>query len=394
MKSFTQSPTDDAFVQNPYPFYEMAREEAGAMFYWQDYNMPCAVSYAAVWAILKDRRFGREEPAQNISENPPHQADFWAIEKHSLLQLEPPKHTRLRGLILRAFTSRKIAGMGPDIAALAHQMIDQIEGDTFDLIPSFAQQLPAIVIARLLGVPEDRVGDLLAWSHAIVGMYQARRDHTQEVVASKAAQEFSDFLTDYISFRRGRPGDDLITSLIAAEEDGKRLTREELISTCILLLNAGHEATVHTIGNGVKAMLETEYPKDLLAPENIAPLIEEILRFDAPLHMFTRYVYEDVEVGRHTLRAGTQVACLLGAANRDPARWYRADQFDPMRAVQTNASFGAGVHFCIGAPLARLELQIALPILFERCPNLAIENQPRYSNAYHFHGLSSLWVRR
>ena len=356
--------------------------------------MPCALSYSTVWAILRDRRFGRQVPPDLQGNQPAHQADFWAVENHSLLQLEPPGHTRLRGLVLRAFTSRRIAALAPEITSLSHQLIDQIAPDTFDLIPTFAQKLPVIIIARLLGVPEDRADQLLDWSHAMVGMYQAKRTHQDEVAAATAAREFSAFLMDYIEFRRDKPADDLITHLIAAEEEGERLTTAELISTCILLLNAGHEATVHTFGNGVKAMLETGTDHSVLGQDKIAATVEEVMRYDPPLHMFTRYVYEKVDLGHETLLPGTEVACLLAAANRDPARWNQPDVFDPTRSVQTNTSLGAGVHFCLGAPLARLELQIALPILFERCPNLQLAAQPTYANAYHFHGLTELQVTR
>jgi len=394
VKQLGQSPTDTAFVQNPYAFYERARAEAGAVFRWTDYGMPCALSYGAVWAILRDRRFGREVPEDQRGARPPHQAAFWAVEDHSMLELEPPRHTRLRGLVLRAFTSRRIAALGPEITALAHDLVDRIEGDRFDLIPAFATRLPVIVIARLLGVPEDRADDLLGWSNAMVGMYQARRTKADEVAAAHAAAAFAAFLRDYAAFRRDRPADDLITHLIAAEEDGDRLSTEELISTCILLLNAGHEATVHSLGNGVKALLEAGTRPQALSPDRIEATVEEILRYDPPLHMFTRWAYEDVEVGRHLIPKGSQIACLLGAANRDPARWEKAGRFDPARAVQTNASFGAGVHFCIGIALARMELQLALPVLFDRCPRLRLVGVPHYANLYHFHGLESLDLRR
>ena len=394
MLHLTQSPTDPAFVQDPYTFYEAARSQAGAIFHWTDYDMPCAISYAAVWAILRDRRFGREAPDSARGPRPDHQAGFWAVEDHSMLELEPPRHTRLRGLVLRAFTSRRIAALGPEITALSHELIDGFSGDSFDLIPAFAARLPVIVIARLLGVPEDRADDLLAWSNAMVGMYQARRTWAEEVAAAEAARAFSDFLRDYVAFRRDRPADDLITHLIAAEEDGEKLSTEELISTCILLLNAGHEATVHTLGNGVKALLEAGTSPEALGPEQVEATVEEILRFDAPLHMFTRWAYEDIDVGRHVIPKGGQVACLLGAANRDPSRWETADRFDPDRPMQTNVSFGAGVHFCLGAPLARLELQLALPVLFDRCPDMKITETPRYANLYHFHGLGALVLRR
>ncbi|MEE9387800.1 MAG: cytochrome P450 [Paracoccaceae bacterium] len=394
MKSYSQSPTDDAFVQNPYGFYENVRTGGNQLFYWEEFALPCSVSYAANWAILKDRRFGREAPKGREPDKPPHQAGFWAVENHSLLELEPPRHTRLRGLVLRAFTSRRIAELEPEITALCHSLIDAIPDGEFDLLTHFAQKLPVIIIARLLGIPEDRADDLLAWSHDIVGMYQAKRDHAMEVAAAAAATQFADFMRQYIDYRRQRPADDLITHLIAAEEDGEKLSTDELISTCILLLNAGHEATVHSIGNGVAAMLQTGLNPDWLTPDNIDKTVEEIIRFDPPVHMFQRWAYEDIDVGSHTIKTGEKVACILAGANRDPARWTNAGIFDPARPIQTNTGFGAGVHFCIGAPLARLEMRVALPILFDRLPGLKLLVQPRYGQTYHFHGLEALQVKR
>lgn len=310
-----------------------------------------------------------------------------------MLEQEPPNHTRLRGLVLRAFTSRRIAVLGPEIAQLAQELLDKVDPNGFDAINGFATPIPIIIIARLLGIPESHADQLLNWSHAMVGMYQARRTHADEVAAATAAREFSAFLTDFVQFRRQSPADDLITHLIAAEEDGKRLSSQELLTTCILLLNAGHEATVHTIGNGILALLQSGKAAKALTPDQLDATVDEILRFDPPLHMFQRWAYEDIEVGRHTIAAGTKVACLLAGANRDPARWSEAGTFDPFRPVQTHVSFGAGVHFCLGAPLARLELRTALPVLFQRFPNLSLSEPPVYSNSYHFHGLKDLQVK-
>lgn len=391
MQTLSQSPKDPAFVQDPYRFYETARRSKSSLFFWEDYGVPCALSYAAVSAILRDRRFGREAPKDQTVARPDHQAGFWAVEDHSLLELEPPRHTRLRGLVLRAFTSRRIADLGPEIETLSHDLLQNAPADGFDLIDVFAQKLPVIVIARMLGIPEAHCDDLLGWSHDMVRMYQGGRTKKDEIAAATAAWEFSDFLKEYVSYRRSRPADDLITHLIAAEEDGQKLSTSELISTCILLLNAGHEATVHTIGNGVLALLENDKVSSV-HPDGLDRTVEEILRYDPPLHMFQRWAYEDVEIGPHVIPAGGKVACLLAAANRDPSRWSEPDIFDPERPVQTNTSFGAGTHFCIGAPLARLELQAALPALFTRFPNLHLTDPPEFAPTYHFHGLKALRV--
>jgi cytochrome P450 len=384
-----QSPTDPAFVQDPYPFYDHARA-SGDLFFWEDYGLPMAISHRAVSSILKDRRLGREpiEPPAF----PDHVAAFYAVEAHSMLELEPPRHTRLRGLVLRAFTNRRIKALAPEIEALCHSLIDAFPEGEVDLLPAYCQRVPVIVIARLLGVPEQMSNQLLAWSNAMVGMYQARRTRAMEDAAARAAADFAAFMRTYVEERRSRPADDLITHLIAAEAEGEKLTTDELITTCILLLNAGHEATVHTMGNGVKALLENRTPPDALAPDRVEATVEEILRYDPPLHLFTRHVYEEVELFGHRFRRGDQVGCLLAAANRDPAVWPDPARFDPARPVQTNLSFGAGLHFCVGAPLARLELQVALPVLFQRFPALVLAEPPRYANLYHFHGLERLKV--
>ena len=386
MKTLSQSPTAPAFVQDPYPFYEKARA-AGPFFHWAEYNLTCTTSAAATNAIFRDRRFGRESPVP--LQIPDHLAPFYAVEAHSMLELEPPRHTRLRGLVLRAFTSRRIAALGPEITTLSHQLIDGFPGGEFDLLQAFATKLPVIIIARLLGVPEEMAPDLLTWSNAMVGMYMAGRDRAREDRAIAATEAFVAFLRGYVEERRARPADDLITHLIAASDQGDHLTTDELISTCILLLNAGHEATVHTIGNGVKALLETGTAAALVHPE---PAIEEILRYDPALHMFTRWAYEDVEVMGQMFHRGDQVALLLAAANRDPGVWDSPARFNPNRIAKPSATFGGGLHFCVGAPLARLELQRALPILFDRLPRLRLTEPPQYADVYHFHGLKRLLV--
>ncbi len=393
MMTLHQSPTDPDFVQNPYPVYAAAREQ-GALHFWSEYDMPAAFDHETVHALLRDRRFGREIPAELAEPGPTHLTPFLAIEANSLLDAEPPRHTRLRALVLRAFTSRAIGAMAQDIAVLCHGLIDAFPDQDFDVLETYCTQIPVITICRLLGVPENMSAELLNWSHAMVAMYQANRTRDTEEAAALAATEFTVFLRDYIDHRRAAPRDDLITRLIAAEEAGEKLSVDELIGTCILLLNAGHEATVHSLGNGIKTLLETGSGPECLAPNRIDGTVAEILRYDPPLHMFTRYAYETVTVHNHMFQRGDQVALLLGAANRDPAIWTHPDRFDPSRPIASNSSFGGGLHFCVGAPLARLEMQIALPILFQRCPLLRLAERPIYANSYHFHGLTQLIVRR
>ncbi len=388
LSQVTQDPLDIAFVQDPYASYDQWRT-LGPLVHWHEYNMPCAISYAAANAILRDRRFGRM-PLDPVAP-PEHLAPFYDIEAHSMLELEPPRHTRLRNLVLRAFTSRRIAALGPEIKTLCADLLAQLPEGPCDLIADYAQPLPVIIIARLLGVPDSMAPDLLRWSHAMVGMYQAGRTHEDEERAVAASRDFVAFLRDYIDRRRTDPRDDLITHLIAAEEDGQTLSTDEMISTCILLLNAGHEATVHSLGNAIKTLIESGHYGTTPITDT---LVEEALRFDPPLHLFTRHAYEDIEVMGRMIPKGTQIACLLGAANRCPRHWDAPENFDPTRSVKPHLGFGAGLHFCLGAPLARLELRVALDALTRALPRLTLPEPPRYADIYHFHGLSKLMVAR
>ena len=391
MKTFRQSPQDPDFVQNPYAPYARARSE-GPVLYWEDYNMLAAFDAATVQALLRDRRLGREIPADQRQPVPAHLADFHAVDQHSMLELEPPTHTRLRGLVLRAFTSRRIAGLAPEIEAVAAQLLADLPQGPFDLIPAFCTQLPVRIIARLLGVPEAMWPDLLRWSNAMVAIYQVGRTRAVEDAANQAAADFSDFLRGYVDQRRHDPRDDLITQLIATEEAGEKLSTDALIGTCILLLNAGHEATVHALGNGVACALTHQTPLAAFQTDTIAATTEEILRYDPPLHVFERFAYEDINLGGIPLEKGKKIALVLGAAGRDPAVYPDPDRFDPARPVKPHAAFGGGLHFCVGAPLARLEMQIGLRALFDHAPQLRLTEPPRYADSYHFHKLERLMV--
>ena len=387
-----QSPTNDDFVQNPYPFYETCLAKGGKVF-WEDYKMVSLFKYEDVSNILKDRRFGRECPEEKKQDHRKELAPFYELEDHSMLQLEPPKHTRLRGLVLRAFTSRKVNSMAAEIETLCAQLIQKFSSNQVNILNEYANKIPVIIIARLLGVPEEMSDRLLSWSNDMVMMYQARRKAKHEERAIKASKEFSAFMRSYVEERRSKPKDDLITHLISAEENGEKLTTDELITTCILLLNAGHEATVHSLGNGIKVLLENKkITIDWQSEIKINQLIEEILRFDPPLHIFTRYAYEQIDLGDCTLKKGDEVALVLGATGRDRTLWSDPEYFDPNRIVKKNTAFGGGIHFCVGAALARLEMKIALPMLFEKYPKMELAENPRYADVYHFHGLEKLLV--
>ena len=393
------SPTDPDFVQNPYPAYEAIRARC-PLFFWEDYGHWCAASQADVQALFRDRRLGRDvshvttREALGWAPIPEHLVPFYAFEARSMLESEPPVHTRLRGLVNKAFVSRVVERLRPRIARLSHRLIDAFPAGDFDLLPAFAEPIPVTVIAELLGVPAEMAPQLLDWSHRMVGMYQFRRKRQMEDDAVAATLAFTAYLLDLLPARRKRPGDDILSLMLAAEAGGDRLSEDELVTNAILLLNAGHEATVHAIANGTKAILDSGLDPTALfvTPDRIRRSVEELLRFDPPLHMFTRYALEPVEIGGVRLALGDRIGLLIGAANRDPAAYPDPNRLDPERTPSPHTSFGGGIHFCIGAPLARLELEVALPILFERCPSLRLAEAPRYADRYHFHGLEALRV--
>jgi cytochrome P450 len=392
-QSVSLDPCDPSFFQDPYPHYHRIRAEVPA-FKWDDYGHWCFARFDDVNALLRDRRFGRQilhvasREELGWPETPEHLKPFYAFEQHSLLELEPPVHTRLRSLVNRAFLSRQVERLRPVITALANGLINRFkDSGKVELLEAYATPIPVIVICDLLGAPAEMSQQFLSWSHDMVAMYQARRDRAIEDKAVAATVAFSAYMRELIRERRNALGADLLSELIRAETEEGKLSEDELVTTAILLLNAGHEASVHAIGNTAKTLLEHGIRHGIGAGH-----VEEGLRFDAPLHLFTRYALEDLEYAGIKLRKGEVVGLMLGAANRDPARFPDPDRFDPARSPNPHVSFGAGIHFCIGAPLARLEMEIALPLLFERLPHLSLASPPRYRDTYHFHGLERLDV--
>jgi cytochrome P450 len=400
-RTVTLDPRHPPFVEDPYAYYRAIRSVAPA-FFWTDYGLWCFAAHEAVGTLLRDRRFGRaihhvaSRAELGWPEPDPRLAPFDRLERFSMLDLEPPEHTRLRGLVNRAFVSREIVRLEPRIAELAHRLIDGFAGEgTVDLLPRYATEIPLRTIADLIGVPAERRGDLLAWSHAMVAMYRFGRDRAVEERAVAASLAFEAALSDLVAERRRRPREDLLTRLVLARDGGAALTDAEIISTAVLLLNAGHEATVHALCNAVRAFLAHG-----VRPDGSDASVEEALRFDPPLHLFTRYALADLTLESVTgsggepveLRRGDRIGLLLGAANRDGARFAAPDVFDPTRPPGPHVSFGAGIHFCLGAPLARLELKTALPILFGRLPSLRLAAPARYADTYHFRGLEQLLV--
>jgi len=387
-------PRDPTFFADPYAAYVKLHALPGPVF-WEDYGFWCLAQHGLVSAALRDKRLGRQilhvATRQELgwSDRPNHLAGFDAVERHSLLELEPPEHTRLRALVSSAFVSRQVERLAPKIATIAERLIDGFISDgEADLLDAFAARIPVAVIAELVGAACADARRLLDWSHKMVAMYQFSPTREAEYAADGAAQDFADYVRLLVAERRRSPRDDLISQLIAAGSEESRLSEDELVSTVVLLLNAGHEATVHALGNSVKTILEHRADFD-----GSEAAIEELLRFNPPLHLFTRYVLEDLEIKGVALRKGERVGLLLGAANRDPGVFADPNRLDLTRGRNPQIAFGAGIHYCVGAPLARLEMRVALPILLRRLPGLSLAEPPRYRDTFHFHGVEALKAR-
>ena len=386
-----QPPVEKSFVQNPYIFYRQI-QKAGGVCFWKNYDQKAFFNFDTISKVFKDKRFGRELPQsleQPIEKN---LRDFYRVEKNSMLELEGPRHVRLRGLVLRAFTTKNIQKISNDIDTLCANLLDQANENETDLIESYAKKVPVITIARLLGIPEEMSDQLLKWSNSMVALYQADISEKTKKSANQSSREFFEYIERYVAERRSKPADDLITHLINAEQDNEKLNLDELISTCILLLNAGHEATVHTIGNGINALLTNKIDCRFLKEKDWNTLVEEILRYDPPLHIFTRFAYENLKLDDVDISCGEKISLVIGASGQDERRWHNPSEFIPNRRPITHHSFGAGNHFCLGAPLARLEINLALKNLFNKKRQIKITRKPEYANIYHFHGLKSLNV--
>jgi cytochrome P450 len=388
--------TSPEVVADPYPFFAAARAEAAVQWH-EGLGMWLTFTHAAANAVLRTRTLGRIWVPRWPDVQMP---AFELIHRNSLLENEPPIHTRLRRLDAGAFARGHVERLRPRVAEMAERLADDVadagrDGSVVDLIALYAEPLPVQVIAELLGVPDPDRHLLRPWSNAIVKMYEYGVTDVQRDTAERASAEFVQYLRDLLVERRAKPQDDLLTSLLAeTDTDGGRLSEDELITTCTLLLNAGHEATVNVVGNGVTALLRHEDQLARLRADTalVAPAVEELIRFDSPLQLFERTAIEDTPVGDVVVRAGSKVAALLGAANRDPAAFEAPDEFDVGRAENPHLGFGAGIHFCVGAPLARVELQTSLHTLLRRFPRLALHAAPRRRPEFVIRGVESLPV--
>jgi cytochrome P450 len=353
--------------------------------------MAVAVSHAACSAVLRQRGLGRiwtdARPLERF-------ASFNLLHRNSLLENEPPTHTRLRRSISWAFGRGHVERLRPWIVEVASGMVDALAAEIAergegDLIAHLAQPLPIVVITELLGVPGADGARLVAWSNAIVKMYEYGIGESIRDAAEAAASEFVAYLRDLVARRTARPESDMISDLILGD-----LTPDEVVATAVLLLMAGHEATVNVIGNGVHALLAhpDQWRRLVAEPSLVDNAVDELIRFDAPLQLFVRTAVEDVEIAGFRIAEGEKIAALLGAADRDPLVFKDPDVLDVGRAAGTQLGFGAGLHYCVGAPLARIEIAAALGALAAKLPGLRPARAPRRRPEFAIRGLRDLPV--
>jgi cytochrome P450 len=390
-------PWNPDFVAHPYEVYAELRRSA-PVSYFEPTNQWLIARHADVDELLRDRRLGRTYLHVATHEEfgrppePEFQEPFWRVIRAGMLDVEPPVHTRLRRLVSKAFTPRMVESLRPRVRSIAEGLVDAyVEKGGGDLIAEVAEPLPVTVIAEMLGIPETDRHLLRPWSAEICLMYELNPTEEMQHRAVRAAEEFAAYLRDLARARAEQPGDDLISALAGIPE----LTEDELIGTCVLLLNAGHEATVNATGNGWWALFRNPGELERLrADRSLLPTaIEEILRWDTPAQMFERWVLEDIEVAGVRIPRGAEVALLFGSANRDETVFTDPDRLDVGRKDNPHISFGLGIHYCLGAPLARIEMVESFGVLLDRAPALELVREPEWKPGYIIRGLQSLELR-
>jgi cytochrome P450 len=380
------------FLLNPYPVLSELRAHGRPMWH-EEMQLWLAATHADATAVLRSKSLGRIYTPQEPS-------DLWEtfnwLHADSIMENEGAKHTRLRALVSKAFNRGQIDRLAPRIQKIVDELLDNCEElREFDLLADFAEPLPVRVIAELLGVsPADEI-NLRPWSQAIVKMYEFDVSVEEEVAARDASSEFAAMITTMVENRKANPTNDLVSELARVEESGEKLTLRELIATCVLLLNAGHEASVNAFGNGFVAAMNDGQAAETLRTrprEVTATAVEEFFRFDAPLQLFERTATMPTEISGVTIPTGAKIAALLGSANRDSLVFDNPEKINLERNPNNHISFGGGIHFCLGAPLARLELSTSLPALFERFPTIQMTDKPELRETFVLRGYSEIQV--
>ncbi len=398
-------PYEQAFAANPYPTYARLREQ-NPIFHSEEFGLTFFTRYRDIANLLADKRLGRtmshvmspeEKGEKHRQENWQAMPAYSRLVRVNLLETEGPDHVRLRRLLAKAINARLIGGLRGRIELLFDELLEGVaEHKEIDFIADLAVPLPVHVIAEILGWPAEERDRLRPWSADIVRLYE--KDHSDEDVlrAEAATEEFAGMLGELAKRRRSDPRDDLISAFAALESDGDTLSEDELIASCMMLLNAGHEAVVNSAGNGLLALLRHPEQRQRLQrdPSMIKTAIEEMLRYDSPLQFFHRFALADMEYGGFEFRKGDTLGLLYGSANRDPDEFEHADTFDIARDPNHHLAFGLGPHFCLGSPLARLELEILFNKLLQRFPDIQLlDERPTYRTGLVFRGLRQLRVR-
>ena len=393
-------PWSPSFVADPYPAFAELRAR-GRVHWYEPTRQVLVPHHADVSALLRDRRLGRTYlhrfTHEEFGRTPPSvvHEPFHTLNDHGLLDLEAPDHTRIRRLVTKAFTPRTVQRLEPVVRRLAAGLVaDFKKAGGGDLLAEVAEPLPVAVIAEMLGIPESDRPLLRPWSADICGMYELNPSEETAAKAVRASVEFTEYLRELIAVRRKEPGDDLISGLIEAYEEGDRLTEQEMISTCVLLLNAGHEATVNATVNGWWALFRNPDQLAALRADRglLSTAVEELMRYDTPLQLFERWVLDEIEIDGTVIPRGSEVAMLFGSANHDPAVFTRPGKLDLARQENPHISFSAGIHYCIGAPLARIELAASMGALLDRAPTLRLAAEPERKPNFVIRGMKELQV--
>jgi len=394
----------DSFFADPYSVYERLRNEA-PVHWCEPWGQWVITRFADVLAVNKDpKRFSSAGwETRFLSQLPLDASSLPHMRRHYstrvLSMTDPPEHTRLRRLVVRSFTPRVLEAMRPSVEAIVEDLLERLDGARrIDAIAQFAYPLPAIVIANMLGAPTDAREQFMRWSRDVVNFVgTGHPDADRARRTEQTLREFREFLMPIIRERQENPREDLISVLASADTDGERLTDDELVSTCIVLLFAGHETTANLIGNGLLALLRHPDQLALLRsqPDLTCTAVEEMLRYDSPVQRNRRLATEDVEIAGQRIRRGDAVLVFLGSANRDPERFSDPDALDITRTPNHHMAFGHGIHFCAGAALSRIEAPIAIGALLERFPNLRLAEDfdERWHHNITFRGLESLELR-